>query len=252
MESIFPSFPRKRDSGLSCANAAQPQSITTKLTKTMKNTSTVNYLGYVKSVDSIPFKLSRRCTVPPSIQECKNKNAVYKKGGFERYFGFSPFLFQCLSVWFSLATVPLTSSASDEHGRHDDPTGVWLTTKPTGPVVMNTFHSDGTFSGDVQGESAFVPGNESPGYQITSPEHGLWQKTGLRTLAATAYALEYNDDASFYAVLKLRLTCILNGPGDEMDITASGGLYDLNGNLLPGSAFQGLTAHFVRQRLEFQ
>ena len=37
-----------------------------------------------------------------------------------------------------------------------------------------------------------------------------------------------------------------------MDLTASGGEYDLNGNLLPGSAFQGRTAHFVRQRLEFQ
>jgi hypothetical protein len=216
----------------------------------MKNVFTINYRS--RTVNSIPASLGHGRTLRPDVPGCSDIQAAYKKAGCERYFSHPSFVFQCLFVWLALAITPLTSSASDDHGRGNDPTGVWLTTKPTGPVVMNTFHSDGTFSGDVQGESAFVPGNESPGYQITSPEHGLWQKTGLRTIAATAYALEYNDDGSFYAVLKLRLTCVLNGPGDEMDITASGGLYDLNGNLLPGSAFQGLSTHFIRQRLEFQ
>jgi hypothetical protein len=155
-------------------------------------------------------------------------------------------------VWFSLAITPLTSSASDDQGRGSDPTGVWLAAKTTaGGVIINTFHSDGTFFGDVQGEGSFFPGNKSPGFQITSPEHGLWQKTGPKTIAATAYALEYNYDGSFYAIFKLRLSFVLNGPGDEMDGTGSSGEYDLNGNLLPGSV-RGGSAHFVRQGLEFQ
>jgi hypothetical protein len=218
----------------------------------MKNVFTINYRSYPRTVNSIPASLSHGRTLPPSVQGCSNMQAVYKKAGCERYFSLPSFLFQCLFVWLALAITPLTSSASDDHGRGNDPTGVWLTTKPTGLVVINTFHSDGTFSGDVQGESAFVPGNESPGFQITSPEHGIWQKTGARTFAGTAYALEYDDDGTFYAISKFRLNGVLNGPGDEMDITASGGEYDLNGNLLPGTAFQGRTAHFVRQRLEFQ
>jgi hypothetical protein len=53
-----------------------------------------------------------------------------------------------------------------ERGKVNDPTGVWL--QRSMPVILITFHSDGTYSADVQGESAFLPGNESPGFQLTS------------------------------------------------------------------------------------
>jgi hypothetical protein len=158
-----------------------------------------------------------------------------------------------LLLSLALAITPLAALAQEQN-HANDPTGIWLSpeTNTADHVIINIFHSDGTFSGDFQGEDAFVPGNENPGYQIVSQEQGLWQKTGPKTLAATFFAMEYNDDGSFYAIDKVRLSGVLNGSGNEMDLTASGGRFDLNGNLLPGSAFQGGTAHFVRQRLEFQ
>jgi hypothetical protein len=157
-----------------------------------------------------------------------------------------------LLLSLALAITPMAVLAQEQN-HANDPTGVWLGSGAAGPLILNVFHSDGTFSGDFQGESAFIPGNDNPGYQITSPEEGLWQKTGAKTFAGTFFAMEYNnDDGSLYAVDKVRLTGVLNGSGNEMDLMASGGRFDLNGNLLPGSAFQGRTAHFVRQRLEFQ
>jgi hypothetical protein len=190
-----------------------------------------------------------------SWSRCDDKNATNQEPMKPRdcATSFRPF---CRLLFLSLAlaiapTAVFAEEENHEHGHANDPTGVWLTTNPAAPAVLNTFHSDGTFSGDIQGESAFVPGNENPGFQITSPEHGLWQKTGAKTFAATFFAIEYNDDGSFYAIFKVRLAGVLNGPGNEMDLTASGGEFDLSGNMLPGSGFQGRTAHFARQRLEF-
>jgi hypothetical protein len=130
----------------------------------MKNVCTVNCDCFAKPATSIPVKLSRRGNIPPIIQGCSNMHADDNEARRKPGSSFLSFLFQCLFAGLALAITPLASLASDEHGRGSDPTGIWLTTKPTGLVVINTFHSDGTFSGDVQGESAFVPGNESPGF----------------------------------------------------------------------------------------
>jgi hypothetical protein len=113
------------------------------------------------------------------------------------------FLFLCQSFLLSLglATAPTITLAGEENNefkRAMDPTGVWLSSNP---VILLTFHEDGTYSADIIGEGAFVPGNHNPGFQITSPTHALWQKTGARILIATAFALQYNDDGSFASML---------------------------------------------------
>jgi hypothetical protein len=209
----------------------------------------------VDSRDDKNLKVSSRKTsntgpVPTFyLGRCNDKNPT----GQERipprnYFRPLLLLSRLLLLLLTLGFAPTLTLAGQERPFFSDPTGVWITTD--GLVILNTFHSDGTFSGDVQGESAFVPGNENPGFQITSPDHGLWQRTGARTFAGTSFALEYNDDGSFYAIFKFKFTGVLNGPGDQMDLTSSGGNFDLNGNLIPGSAFEGRRTHWVRQRLE--
>jgi hypothetical protein len=160
------------------------------------------------------------------------------------------FLVLCQSLLLSLGlaavpTVTLAGEQNKEFQRTIDPTGVWLNSNP---VILLTFHEDGTYLADLAGEGAFVPGNHNPGFQITSPTHALWQKTGPRTLKATAFALQYNDDGSFYAIEKGSLTGLLNESGDQMDVTVSGGDYDLNGKLI--SSIPSGTGHFVRLRLD--
>jgi len=126
--------------------------------------------------------------------------------------------------------VLLAEEGDHERGNAIDPTGVWLNrANPNPPVILIAFHRDGTYLADVQGESAFVPNNHDPGFQITSPTHALWQKTGAKTLAGTSFALQYNDDGSFYGLLKVRVTGVLID-SDHMDLTVSGGVFDLNGN----------------------
>ena len=143
----------------------------------------------------------------------------------------------------------ITIRTGTTNGEVNDPTGVWL--QRSVPVILITFHSHGTYSADVQGESAFLPGNESPGFQLTSPTHALWKKTGPKTLVATSFAMQYNDDGSFYGLLKVRVTGVLSASGDQMDLTVSGGVFVLNGNLIPNPPFPGSTGHFERLRLEF-
>jgi hypothetical protein len=157
-------------------------------------------------------------------------------------------LCQILLLSVGLAATPTGTFAGEENSafqRANDPTGVWLNSKP---VILLTFHADGTYSADIVGEGAFVPGNDNPGFQITSPTHVLWQKTGARTFMATAFALQYNDDGSFYALLKTGITGLLNGSANQMDITISGGIFDLNGNLI--SSIPRGTGHFVRLHLD--
>jgi hypothetical protein len=162
-------------------------------------------------------------------------------------------LCRLLALLLTFAIVPTVAFAQErEHdrGRANDPTGVWLQPNVQ-QVILLTFHRDGTYSADVAGESAFVPGNHNPGFQITSPTHALWQKTGAKTLAGTSFAIQYNDDGSFYGLLKVRVTGVLNDSGDQMDVTISGAVFDLNGNLIPNPPPFSGTGHFVRLRLEF-
>ena len=72
----------------------------------------------------------------------------------------------------------------------------------------------------------------------------------MANLAGTSFALQYNDDGSFYGLLKVRVTGVLID-SDHMDLTVSGGVFDLNGNLIPNPPFPGSTGHFERLRLEF-
>jgi hypothetical protein len=51
----------------------------------------------------------------------------------------------------------------------------------------------------------------------------------VANLAGTSFALQYNDDGSFYGLLKVRVTGVLID-SDHMDLTVSGGVFDLNGN----------------------
>jgi hypothetical protein len=165
-----------------------------------------------------------------------------------------PVLCRLLALLLALAIatpVLLAEEGDHERGNAIDPTGVWLNrANPNPPVILITFHRDGTYLADVQGESAFVPNNHDPGFQITSPTHALWQKTGAKTLAGTSFALQYNDDGSFYGLLKVRVTGVLID-SDHMDLTVSGGVFDLNGNPILNPPFPGGTGHFERLRLEF-
>jgi hypothetical protein len=99
-----------------------------------------------------------------------------------------------------------------------DPTGAWLLKwhfefgTGTGTFVLNVFHQGGTLTGDIQGESAFDPhatiaptsgeqrnpmasqnsmASKLPMNVITSPQSGVWQKTGSNTFAATFLVIEY-------------------------------------------------------------
>jgi hypothetical protein len=162
------------------------------------------------------------------------------------------FVVFCQSFLLSLglAAVPTVTLAGEENHQFQlaiDPTGVWLNRKP---AILLTFHADGTYSADITGEGAFIPGNDNPGFQITSPTHALWQKTGPRTLKATVFALQYySDTGNIYAIQKGTLTGLLNESGDQMDVTVSGALFDvINGKLI--SSIPSGTGHFERLRME--
>jgi hypothetical protein len=87
-----------------------------------------------------------------------------------------------------------------------DPTGVWLVNSsllgPDGKplFIIIDFHRGGTFTSDIQGESAFDPSAvplppSDPNYGnnvITSPQSGVWQKTGWNTFATTLLTMEYH------------------------------------------------------------
>src|SRR4030081_1372939 len=74
-----------------------------------------------------------------------------------------------------------------------DPTGAWLIRNDAldSPFILKVFHKGGTVTGDLQGESAFVPGVLPPNSVINSPESGVWQKTGWKTFAVTVLTMEY-------------------------------------------------------------
>jgi hypothetical protein len=120
-----------------------------------------------------------------------------------------------------------------------DPTGAWLITAGGDQFTLITFHRGGTVTEDIQGESAFDPASVNPptppGDIQTSPQHGVWQKTGWKTFAATFVAIEAGNDAEhfisvFFRFDKGQLTGRLSESGDQMDVTFVFTFFDAAGN----------------------
>jgi hypothetical protein len=120
-----------------------------------------------------------------------------------------------------------------------DPTGAWLITAGNQQFSLITFQRGGTVVEDFQGESAFDPASVNPptrpGDLQTSPQHGVWQKTGWKTFAATLVAIQAENDAKnfiskFFRFDKLQLTGRLSESGDQMDVTFFVTFFDAAGN----------------------
>jgi hypothetical protein len=129
-----------------------------------------------------------------------------------------------------------------------DPTGAWLITAGNQQFNLITFQRGGTVIEDIQGESAFDPASVNPptppGDIITSPQHGVWQKTGWKTFAATLVAIQAENDAEhfiakFFRFDKLQFTGKLSESGDQMDLTLLITFYDVDGNRIePKNGFE--------------
>ena len=136
-----------------------------------------------------------------------------------------------------------------ERGHAIDPTGVWL--QPiVEQVILLTFNQDGTFLADFAGESAFVPNGTPPLNTLTTPSHGVWQKTGATTFAATSFAIIYDDKGSFLALAKNVFSGVLTDSNHLALTSVSSGQFNLNGDRIGEGGSLG-TANWVRLRLEF-
>jgi hypothetical protein len=120
-----------------------------------------------------------------------------------------------------------------------DPTGAWLITAGNEQFSLITFQKGGTVLEDFQGESAFDPTAVNPPMRPdnvqTSPQHGVWQKTGWKTFAATLVAIQAGVDTSIKASTlfrfdKLQLAGRLSESGDQMDLTFFVTFFDAAGN----------------------
>jgi hypothetical protein len=141
-----------------------------------------------------------------------------------------------LALLLAIAIAPSVALAQ-ENGKHklNDPTGAWLIRNSEGSFILTVFHKGGTLTGDLQGESAFIPGVKPPDSVIISPESGVWQKTGGNTFAATFITLEYDANPPFalFEFDKIQFTGVLSESGNQMELTALVTLFDPNGNQLP-------------------
>jgi len=106
-----------------------------------------------------------------------------------------------LLLALAVATPVLQAQDWDQiYGRDKvhDPTGAWLITAGNQQFSLITFQRGGTVVEDFQGESAFDPASVNPptrpGDIQTSPQHGVWQKTGWKTFAATLVAIQAEND----------------------------------------------------------
>jgi hypothetical protein len=130
-----------------------------------------------------------------------------------------------LFLAFAVAAPTLFAQEADHLNGRDkdhDPTGAWLIRNDAdgSPIILNVFHKGGTVTGDVQGESAFVPGVLPPNSVINSPESGVWQKTGWRTFAVSVLTVEYDGNPPFaqFQFDKVQFTAIISESGDRLDI----------------------------------
>ena len=159
-----------------------------------------------------------------------------------RYFGKRLTVTSVLLLALATAAPLLKAQDWDQINGRDkvhDPTGAWLITAGGDQFTLITFHRGGTVMEDVQGESAFDPASVNPpkplGNIQTSPQHGVWQKTGWKTFAATLIAIQSGVDAEhfinvFFRFDKLQYTGKLTESGDQMDLTLVESNYDENGH----------------------
>jgi hypothetical protein len=137
----------------------------------------------------------REIALPPS-QQLKRSPSTMKKfvpsvSNLFDHCG-SRHLSQLLALFVAIALTPSMLLGEDEdhlNGRDKvhDPTGVWILRLPQDLLkrefILIVFHRGGTFTGDFQGESGFDPASvpltpKSENTVITTPESGVWQKTG--------------------------------------------------------------------------
>jgi hypothetical protein len=114
---------------------------------------------------------------------------------------------------------PVLHAQNQDQGNGNDPTGAWLVTDTSAgsdgqPSVIATFHKDGTTAGDVRGD---VTGTGVPDAVFSSPEHGVWKKTGARTFTANFVGSCYNRDNSLFAIVEVDGNFRLDQPGDQYD-----------------------------------
>ena len=161
-------------------------------------------------------------------------------------------LVRVLALLLALAVAPTMLRAQGL-----DPTGAWLlkwfitVESPFGqPFALAVFHQGGTFTGDVQGESAFDPhttsgtaqrANKAKGSKlglnvIVTPHSGVWQMTpdeGDNTFDATFMVIEYEVQtnppaAPLFQLTKLQYFGTLTS-ADTMTLEVVGIHYDENG-----------------------
>jgi hypothetical protein len=171
-----------------------------------------------------------------------------------------------LALFVALAVAPPTLLA-----QVPDPTGAWLIqTNLIGPDIavgtfqLIAFHKGGTLTQDIQGESAFAPHATTkpkvPFNVITSPQTGVWQKTGFNTFAATLIAMEYQvvtkpPSSPLFRFDKAQYTGRLNQSGDGMGIDIVTTFFGLDGTQqnpdgTPGTDEFDFKANGVRIALE--
>jgi hypothetical protein len=149
-------------------------------------------------------------------------------------------LIRVLALLVALTVAPPALLAQDwDHlnGRDKvrDPTGAWLTTSDGQNFELITFQNGGTVLRDFQGESAFDPAAVTPPNNVqTSPQHGVWQKTGWNTFSATLVAIESGVVVSegrniLFRFDKLQWTGRLNASGDQIDLTEHISFFDGHG-----------------------
>jgi hypothetical protein len=90
-------------------------------------------------------------------------------------------LLALLMALVAAPTVVFAQEGDHDQSKANDPTGAWLVKSSGGDVgpevaVLVTYHKDGTAAADVQGD---VTGFPDPIF--SSPEHGVWKKTGAKT-----------------------------------------------------------------------
>jgi hypothetical protein len=174
-----------------------------------------------------------------------------------------PVLCRLLALVLALAVAPTIVLAQEwdherdrDHQRDkaNDPTGAWLIRNSEGQFILTVFHKGGTLTGDVQGESAFIPGSPPPLNIIVTPESGVWQKTGWNTFAATFLTIEYQanpaaaPNTTLFQFDKVQFTGVLKDSGDEIELTALVTIFNPDGSQ-KGDSFSD-TANGIRIPLE--
>ena len=148
-----------------------------------------------------------------------------------------------LALLLAIAIAPSVTLAQDNgSNKRNDPTGTWLIIENPGPGFnLITFNKGGTLTEDFQGESAFDPAAVNPPITplnvITSPQHGVWQKTGGNTFATTLVDIEYqvqgNGKAPVFQFDKYQYTGRLSESGDQMALDGLATFFNPEGTQLP-------------------